>query len=212
MENHTFIVNKEPFEIEDPQPTVAQILSKTGYEPVDEHILILSKGNMSNALGLNELVDLKTLNGLKFWAFKSDRIFRFTVDGQGFEWGQGFINEQELRELLEIENDKVLVLVRPNNPDQELNQDDQITLADAGTEHFRIMVKLITVDVDGIEKQINSGIYTTEQLLDILGIKDGYLLNVVDADGQLKTLNLGEHTRVREGIKFISQVPSGGSS
>ena len=212
MENHTIVVNKKPFKFDDPKPTVAQILSKAGYKPADEHILIQSTGCTSNALGLNELVDLSTREGSKFWAFKSDRIFRLTIDGQGFEWGQGSINEPELRELAEIENDKVLVLERRDKPDHDLKQDDLITLTDAGTEHIRTVEKPITVIVDGIEKQIDRGSYTTEQLIDIFGIKAGYLLNVLDTDGQLKTLNPGEHIRVREEMKFISQVPSGGSS
>ena len=214
MKDYVIEVNKKPLKFGDSMPTVDQILSKAGYKPADEHILIQSAGGTSNALGLNELVDLSTKEIINFWAFKSDRIFRFTVDGQGFEWGQGSISETELRELAEIEDDKSLILERRDEPDYELGQGDLVKLTDAGTEHIRTVEKPVTVivDVDGTEKRIDQGSYTAEGLIDIFGINAGYLLNVLDTDGQLKTLNPGEHIHVWAGMKFISQVPSGGSS
>lgn len=212
MKNYVIELNKKPFVFDEPAPTAEQILSKAGYKPTAEHILVQSMKGTSNVLGLNESVDLHTEEDSKFWAFKSDRIFRFTVDGQSLEWGQSSINEPELRELAEIKDDKILVLERRDEPDQELKSDDLITLSDAGTEHIRTLEKLITVVVDGIERQIDRGSYTTEQLIDIFAVKTGYLLNVLDLEGQLKTLDFGEYICVRAGMKFISQVPSGGSS
>ena len=63
-----------------------------------------------------------------------------------------------------------------------------------------------------MEKTIPRGTYTTEQLIQVLGVEAGYLLNLVNRNGQLVTLRPGETTKVRKGMKFISQVPCGGSS
>ena len=205
-------VNGAVINCQDPVPTVSQILSIAGFLPTDEHILIRLMKGSSNALGLNETVDLRNRESAKLLAFKGDRIFRLTVDRRGFEWGAGTISESELRKLATVADDEILVLERRDEPDRELNSNDHVALTDAGTEHIRTIKKLITVVIDGIEKQIDLGTYKTEQLLDILGVEAGYLLNVLGDDGQLKPLNPGDPVSVREGMKFFSQVPCGGSS
>ena len=205
-------VNGAVINFQDPVPTVCQILSVAGFIPTDEHILIRLMKGSSNALGLNEPVDLRNGESAKFKAFKGDRIFRLTIDGGGFEWGQGTIGESELRKLAAVGADEILVLERRDEPNRELNSNDQVALTDAGTEHIRTIKKLITVVIDGVEKQIDRGSYKTEQLIDVLGVEAGYLLNMLDAEGQLKTLNPGECVSVRAGMKFFSQVPCGGSA
>ncbi|MDE0146286.1 MAG: multiubiquitin domain-containing protein [Nitrospira sp.] len=205
-------VNGTVVTFKDPVPTASQILREGGFTPTDEHILIRLQKGSSNALGLNEPIDLRNGESAKFRAFRSDRVFRLTLDGGGFEWGEGTISESELRKLAAVGDDKVLVLERRDEPDRELNYNDQVALMDAGTEHIRTIKKLIVVVIDGVEKQIDRGTYKTEQLLAILGVETGYLLNVLSDDGQLKTLNSGDHVSVREGMKFFSQVPCGGSA
>lgn len=205
-------VNGAIVTFKDPVPTASQILREGGFTPTDEHILIRLQKGSSNALGLNEPVDLRNGESAKFRAFKGDRVFRLTVDGGGFEWGDGTISESELRKLASVGDDKVLVLERRDEPDRQLDPDDQVALTNAGTEHFQTTKKLIAVEIDGIEKQIDLGSYKTEELIDILGVEPGYLLNMLNADGQLKTLNPGECISVRAGMKFVSQAPCGGSS
>ena len=205
-------VNEAVITFKDPVPTASQILREGGFTPTDEHILIRLQKGSSNALGLDESVDLRNGESAKFLAFKSDRIFRFTVDGGGFEWGEGTISESDLRKLAAVGDDKVLVLERRDDPDHELGPDDQVPLTNAGTEHIRTTKKVIAVFIDDVEKQIDRGSYKTEELIDILGVEQGYLLNMLNAEGQLKTLNPGECVSVRAGMKFFSQVPCGGSA
>ena len=205
-------VNEAVITIKDPVPTASQILREGGFTPTDEHVLIRLQKGSSNALGLNESVDLRNGESAKFRAFKGDRIFRLTVDGGGFEWGDGSISELELRKLAAVGEDEILVLERRDEPDRELNSNDQVALTDAATERFRTIKKLIAVVIDGVEKQIDRGNYKTERLLEILEVEAGYLLNVLSDNGRLKTLNSGDRVSVREGMKFISQAPCGGSS
>ena len=205
-------VNSAVINFKDPVPTASQILREGGFTPTDEHILIRLQKGSSNALGLNEPVDLRNGESAKFRAFRGDRVFRLTIDGGGFEWGEGTISESELRKLATVGDDKVLVLERRDEPDRQLDPNDQVALTDAGTEHFQTTKKVIAVFVDDVEKQIDRGSYKTEELIDILGVDQGYLLNMLNAEGQLKTLNPGECVSVRVGMKFVSQAPCGGSS
>ena len=205
-------VNGTVINFQDPVPSASQILREGGFTPTDEHILIRLQNGSSNALGLDEPVDLRNGESAKLLAFRSDCVFRLTVDGGGFEWGEGTISESDLRKLAAIGDDKVLVLERRDEPDRQLGPDDQVALTDAGTEHFQTTKKVIAVFVDDVEKQIDRGSYKTEELIDILGVDQGYLLNMLNAEGQLKTLNPGECVSVRVGMKFVSQAPCGGSS
>ena len=205
-------VNEAVITFKDPVPTTRQILREGRFTPTDEYILIRLQKGSSNALGLDESVDLRNGESAKFLAFKGDRIFRLTVDGGGFEWGEGTISESDLRKLAAIGDDKVLVLERRDDPDRELRPGDQVALTNAGTERIRTTKKLIAVEIDGNAKQIAPGSYKTEQLIKILGVEPGYLLNMLTSDGKLKPLNFGDPVSVREGMKFISQAPCGGSS
>lgn len=72
--------------------------------------------------------------------------------------------------------------------------------------------KLIEVFIDDVEKEIPRGTYTTEELLTLLEVKPGYLLNLLNDKGQLEPLQPGERVHVKEGMRFYSQAPGGGSA
>jgi predicted metallopeptidase len=72
--------------------------------------------------------------------------------------------------------------------------------------------RIVVVYLDGVVKKISAENYSTEELIRVLDVEPGYLLNVINAHGQLVTLQPGEKTHVKEGMKFVSQVPGGGSS
>lgn len=69
--------------------------------------------------------------------------------------------------------------------------------------------KLIAVFIDTVEKEIEMGKYTTEQLITVLGVKPGYVLNVKDGNSPLKPLKSGETHQVHPGMQFFSQPPDG---
>jgi hypothetical protein len=46
----------------------------------------------------------------------------------------------------------------------------------------------------------------------LLDVRPGYLLNLLDEKGQLKPLEPGEHVHVKDGMRFYSQAPGGGSA
>jgi hypothetical protein len=166
----------------------------------------------SRSVGLDESVDLRGQGPFVFRVFESDRVFNFTLEERGYEWGVSSISEAELRDIGSVPDDKVIVLERKNNPDLELGDGDVVQLGGSGTEHLRTRKGLITVFIDGAEKEIACGTYTTEELLQLLGVEQGYVLDVVNAQGQLESLKPGQKIKVRKGMKFISHAPCGGSS
>lgn len=204
-------VNDVEIRLTDPVPDGRQILSEARFLPAGEHVLIQLLRHGARSVGLDEAVDLRQKGTEAFRAFKSDRVFQFTINSRGYEWGDVKITEPELRRIADVDEDDVLVLER-DGEDIDLGADDIVGFSDAGTEHLRTAKRFVTVYLDGAEKRIPRGTYTMEELIRLLGVEVGYLLNVVNAQGQLVPLQPGQTIRVKDRIKFFTQVPCGGSS
>jgi len=205
-------VNDRPLQLDDPTSTARQVLIAAGFSPADECVLIQVLRDSTRSVALDETVDLRGHGKEVFWAFKTDRVFRFTLDGRGFEWGGAIIAEPLLRTVAHVSDDKVLVLERKDQPDQELGPNDEVRLADAGTEHLRTEKRLIEVFFKDKPYELPRGTYTTEQLMAKFPIEEGYLLNLKTPEGDLVTLNPGQKVVLKCGMHFYSQVPGGGSS
>jgi len=196
----------------DAVPTGRQLLSAGGFDPASDHVLILLLRPGSRSIGLDETVDLRRGGAFAFRAFQSDRAFSFILDERGYEWGAPAISEVELRDIGIVPDNKVIVLERDDHPDMELEEGDEVRLSKSGTERLRTRKSTVTVIIDNVEKEIPRGVYTTEELIEVLGVEAGYVLDVVKPNGQLEALKPGQKIRVRKGMKFISQAPCGGSS
>lgn len=204
-------VNGRTVRISDPKPTGSQILAEAGFEPVDEHILIEKAKIGSRLVSLDEGVGLRGSEVARFYAFRTGEVFTFTVNGHGFQWGRRTITEPELREFVPLPEENVLVLERGDDEPRILGVDDEVELCIPGTEHLRSENRLVKVSIDNIEKEIPRGVYTTEDLIAVLKVEPGYLLNLAGKDG-LTTLKPHQHIHVKDGMRFFSQVPGGGSS
>ena len=211
-ERFRITVNGVEVKLADPVPVGGQILGESGFLPAGDHVLIQLLCHGTRSVGLDEPVDLRKEGGEAFRAFESDRIFRFTIDGRGYEWGAAKIAEAELRLAAGVCDDGVLVLVR-DGKETTLTTQDIVELGEAGTEHLRTGKRLVTLCLDNdVAKTIPIGTYSTEELVSLLGVEAGYLLNVLDGQGKLVLLEPNQKTTVMEGMKFFSQVPCGGSS
>ena len=146
-----------------------------------------------------------------FRAFKTDRIFRFTLNGHGFEWGADKIPEPELRAIGHVPDDEVLVL-ELDGVDLDLKPTDVLDLGEAGTEHLHTEKRFVTVFFENKPREIARGVNPTEQLKQLFGVQEGYVLEVINDEGQLTPLKPGAKLRVKGGMKFFEQVPCGGSS
>lgn len=208
----TATINNQAVHFGDPTPSVRQMLNAANFVPADDCILIQVFPHGTRAIGLEETINLREPGIETFWAFKADRVYRFTVDERGFDWGAGTIKEPMLRAIAHVKDDEVLILKRKEQPDQELRPEDEVHFSDPGTEHLRVEKRLVEVFFKDKPYLIPRGVYTTEELMSKFPIEPGYLLNLKKPDGELVTLKPGEKIHVKCGMHFYSQVPGGGSS
>jgi hypothetical protein len=204
-------VNGATVKFANPDPKGAQILDRAGFKPAEDYALIQAMRHSSRSIGLDDPVDLRTAGSEVFRAFKTDRIFRFTINGHGHEWGADKVTEPELRAIGHLPDGEVLVLERDGS-DIDLGPMDVLDLGHGGTEHLHTEKQLITVFFDNEPREIPRGTYTTEELKKLFGVHGGYVLEYINHEGQLTPLKLGEKLRVKEGMKFFEQVPCGASS
>jgi len=204
-------VNGIEVSLNDPVPQASQILSEANFEPASEHVLIALLKRETRSLGLDETVDLRGNAPKVFMAFRTDRIFRFTLNDHGCEWGASLIDEPTLRRISGIDEDHVLIVDREDE-DLVLRPEDRVDLDKPGTERIRSASRYILVFLNCEERRVQRGTYTTEQLITLLHVEAGYVLNLLNEQDQLVPLKPGEKLRVKEGMKFFSQVPCGAAS
>ena len=207
------VISVDDVELKITEPVLdgRQILDEAKLRPTEDYVLIQLLLPGTRSVGLDEAVDFRQKGNRAFRAFKSDRIFRFTVDNMGYEWGVAKIPEPELRRIAVVDGDGTLAVERDGKI-TELAPNDILELGDAGTERLRV-VEIVTVYLNSkIEKQIPSGSYKTEELIRVLGVEAGYVLDVLDERGKLEPLQPGQTTQVRTGMRFFSHVPAGGSA
>ncbi|MGO9601989.1 MAG: multiubiquitin domain-containing protein [Candidatus Binataceae bacterium] len=207
----TVIVSGRSVVFADPTPTGSEILAKARFEPADDHVLIEMARVGSRMVSLDERVTLRRDEPARFFAFRTGEVFTFTVNEHGFQWGHNSITEPELRDFARVSNEDVLVLERDNHEPRFLGPADKVELRAPGTEHLRTEKHLVKLFIDNVAKEIPRGVYTTEQLIVVLEVKPGYLLDLAEKDG-LKPLKPGQRIHVKDGMRFFSQVPGGGAA
>jgi len=196
--------------IEQPNPTGLQILEAAGCAPPEDHALIQLLRPGTRLVGLDDQVSLPEQEEPVFRAFRGGEVFLLTIDGHGYEWGAPEIREVVLRYVAAVPEEMVFVL-KDGDREREVKDGESVPLSHSGVEHLHTRPRMVSVTLDGEEKTIPTSVYTTEELINILGVEPGYLLNVMRAD-QLITLRPNEKLHVKEGMIFISQVPGGASS
>lgn len=205
------IINGRPLPIVDRTPQGDQLLTEGGFEPVDEHVLIRKMRKGSQLVTLDQVIELDRDEPTIFYAFRSGDVWMLTVDTHSYQWGRPTITEEELREFADVPEDRVLVQQRDDETPLVIEPNSSVSLKSEGAEHFRIEDRMVVVSFDGEERSIPRGTHTTEQLIVLLGVEAGYLLNIQTKDG-LETLKPGQTVRVKKGMVFFSQAPGGGSS
>lgn len=205
------IINGRPLPITDGTPQGDQLLAEGGFEPVDDHVLIRKMRKGSQLVTLDQVVELDRNEPAVFYAFRGGDVWMLTVDTHSYQWGRPTITEEELREFADVPKDQVLVQQRDDDVPLVVEPKSSVPLKRAGTEHFRIEDRMVVVSFDGEERSIPRGMHTTEQLIELLHVEAGYLLNLQTKNG-LETLKPGQLVQVKKGMVFFSQAPGGGSS
>lgn len=201
-----------PLVISDPVPTGRQVLEEAGFRPVDEYLLylLLINGNLV-LLNPDNTTDLREAGIEKFLTFKSDRSFRFFIDGEAQDWGAQRISGRTLKQLAGVDADKYdIFLVVPGDDDELIEDRDLFDLARPGVEHFAAVEINIKVFVNTHPVFVHTRIMSYWEVVHLAypdaqpgpnahftvtyakGHEGNSLTNLVD----------GQHVRIKKGMHF----------
>lgn len=147
----------EPFTLQDPVPTGAQLLETAHRRPAASHQIfqVLVSGAME-ALRPDETVDLRVAGRERFITFLSDRSFRLHVDEQPREWGRQSITGRQLKQLVGVSpaDNEVFHLV-VGGEDRLISDDDTFDLGAAEVERFATRRLVIEIFVNTRPHQVH---------------------------------------------------------
>jgi hypothetical protein len=113
------------------------LLGLAGLRPVEEYALfaVMTDGLLEE-IRLEEVIDLRA--GVeRLLAFKSDRIFRFMMDGREYHWGGDFISGATLMSLAKLDAaSHALWLVGAGGSERAVGPKQLVDLGQPGVETF----------------------------------------------------------------------------
>lgn len=206
-----------PTVIQDPVPTGEQILQAADLRPVDDYLLFqyLTNG-MLELLNPSETTDLRSTGVEKFLAFKSDRSFRFFINGQAQDWGGTYISGLTLKKLAGVvpeKNDVFLVIV--GEDDEPVNDRDLFDLTRSGVEHFATVEINITIYVNTVPKVVHAHYLSYWDVVHleypdaVSGPNSQYTVTYSKGHGDpsLKNLVDGQYVHIKKGM-HINVTPT----
>ncbi len=136
--------------IDDLTPTGAQLAIAAGFKSAEgvSVLQVLATGDLED-IRPNETVDLRRDAG-RFVIVESDRAYRFTIDGQRFDWPCRIVSEGLLRKLGQIPADKVIYFERQDQPDRQVDDHDLVDLEATGVESFVSRKPVWKLNVQGV--------------------------------------------------------------
>lgn len=161
-----FIVNGLPFLIEDNDPSGRDLRAAARLNPASSFILIEIRNHGATSVGLDDKVRLHRGETAVFRAFESDRLFSFTLDERGWEWGEATILESELRKYGEIPDDYDIVFDKAC--DEVIGRGADISLAGTGVEQFisrLVPPREVTIWINGRKRTVPIGLITYETVV-----------------------------------------------
>lgn len=131
-------------------PTGRALLEVFNQVPPDEHILIeLSKNGGLREIQIDEEIDLKD-EIKKFFTFRNDRTYNFSLNDKRYTWGNSTISEIILRMVGHINNSDELLLELTDKPDKILDPSELVDLTSSKVEHISSRKKEWKLNVQGV--------------------------------------------------------------
>jgi hypothetical protein len=138
QQNYRVRIDDQQYLVGDPVITGRQLLDLAGKRPVDEYLIfqVLKNGQLED-IRLDETVDLRKAGIEKFVTWRSDRSFRFVIDGRRFEWGAPLITGLKLKQLAEVDVAYYGVWLEVRGAeDRPIGNTEEVDLAQPGVERF----------------------------------------------------------------------------
>lgn len=151
-------IDGEKHSFDDPKVTGAQLLTKAGKHPLNEHLIFQRlKNGQFEEIRLEESVDLTQPGLERFKTFRSGESYRLVVDGRRFDWGAPEITGRKLKQFAgvnPVEFDMWLD-VRGPGEDRIINDNESVRLDEPRVERFYTAPVEITIIVNGRPRVIN---------------------------------------------------------
>lgn len=146
----------EPHTIFDPQPTGAQILEVAGFTNLVDYVAyrVLQSGLLEE-LRPDEPTDLRDSGVERFIIFRTDRSFRFLLNGRLFDWGTPHITGLTLKKLAGVDLATMAVWLEvPGSTARPIGDRDFVNLAEPGVERFITRVREYRIFVNTRPKEV----------------------------------------------------------
>ncbi|MGI2908817.1 multiubiquitin domain-containing protein [Tolypothrix sp. VBCCA 56010] len=130
-------IDDRSYKVHDPVITGGQLLDEASKRPVDEYLIfqVLHNGQLEEIT--DETVDLRAPGIERFITCKSDRSFRFVIDGRRFEWGAPIITGLKLKELAGVDPKSYGVWLEVHGAeDRPIADNESVDLQAPGVERF----------------------------------------------------------------------------
>ena len=164
-------LNFRPLVLDDPVPLGRQILARAGATPVDEFSLvaILPTGEFED-LRLDEPYDLRAQGTERFVAFRTDRLFKFTLDGRGVVWGTSSLSAAVLYTLAAVVEGQAVFLDTRGGTDRLITPDETLDLSAPGVERFitaAMPPAAYEIVINGRARVVSGRVVTFEQVVQL---------------------------------------------
>jgi len=169
-ETYQVQIDEQVHTVEDPVITGAQLLDLVGKRPADEFLVFqMLRGGQMEEIRLDETVDLRKPGLEKFITFKSDRSFRFVIDGRRFEWGAPLITGLKLKERAGVDPQTYGVWLEVRGgEDRPIENTETVDLAEPGVERFFTASRQnIEIIVNARPKMVSGSAVTFEQIVQL---------------------------------------------
>lgn len=200
-------------DIDDPKPTGEQIVTAAGRQPVEDYAVLqwLETGDLE-PLRLNETTDLRGDGKKRFIVAKTDVAFFFELEGVRQEWLVAFINGITLKRLAKKEGDRFIVLrEREDEPDEEIDDDQIVDLAQPGLEKFRIRAveKLVEISVNTKRVLMERGEHTGLEIKQAaiaqgVNIQLDFVLSLEKHHGETQIIGDNDPVKVKKGQSYVA--------
>lgn len=137
-QNYRVKIDQAAYAVADPVITGLQLLDTAGKRPSDEYLIffLLPDGQLEE-IRLDETVDLRQRGIERFITWRSDRSFRFVIDGRRFEWGAPLITGLKLKQLAGVSPQAYGVWLEVRGgEDRPVDNTETVDLQAPGVERF----------------------------------------------------------------------------
>lgn len=184
-----------------------QVRQIAGLAPASEFVLVEVMDGVARSVGLEDKVELKEGVVTVFVSFRSDRIYTFTIDERGWEWGAATITAADIYRFANISEDLELIL--DSAGDEVIPFDGDVKLSNDGVERIRSREsKTVTIKVNGRRRVVEKRRHSYREIaaiaypnpdFDKFNYTITYLRGVHGAEGDLVE---GETIEVKNGMVF----------